>query len=79
MHKHEHCQHGNLKYCQHCDVVYCVDCGREWGVQNNWTYYPATPVKPGYPFVYCGTGTTSGNYTLTATNTICSHSQKETK
>lgn len=42
-HKHDHCEHTNLKHCPKCDVVYCVDCGKEWTNWSNYTFtYPAT-------------------------------------
>ena len=76
-HKHNHCQHENLKFCVTCDKPHCLDCGQEW----NLTQYVIRYEQPIFPFIdrsptwtvpytpepYCGdmiTGTTTGGTTL---------------
>jgi hypothetical protein len=73
MHKHDHCNHPNVKYCTHCNVVYCTVCGKEWG--NSW--YQTNPwiQQPTYirsPYRYDTVTSKIDNTMLQATGT-CKH------
>ena len=75
-HKHNHCEHSNLKFCAKCEVVHCLDCKKEWGKTVTYPHYvyPTT-----YPYRYDPWPVSVSTTTVTDTPTTymltvtCSH------
>jgi hypothetical protein len=47
-HKHDHCQHEQVKFCAQCGVCHCLNCGKEWP-ETKIEYVPAVQTYPTLP------------------------------
>jgi len=75
-HKHDECEHKNIKFCPKCKIPYCPDCGKEWAEpctlpHYQWyPYYYPTTTNPWITWGSDGTGDPIPGVTIT----YCNHS-----